>query len=222
MACSGGNKFINVRTFIIFRSTEGLNSFKKNNLANFSDGKNVSGLSIFWERAKKIKIKSRPCCVLRRPRTGQRFLKVHLKLAYLHLDFTAYSVAIGNDSETVRIYEPVAMLQTPKIPLVTESLWPNMITPHVIKSRAKGPYYFFEKRVCSKVAFFFSAKWSSAGDNRSLDSTIWKWIQCAFGKFLVPYYRWTYDWNRRTYHNCLSLWLLWNRQRAQILPYFSK
>ena len=47
MACSGGNKFINVRTFIIFRSTEGLNSFKKNNLANFSDGKNVSGVSIF-------------------------------------------------------------------------------------------------------------------------------------------------------------------------------
>lgn len=76
MACSGGNKFINVRSFIIFRSTEALNSFKKNNLANFSDGKNVSGVS-----TKKIKIKSRPCYLLGRPRTGERFLRVHLKLA---------------------------------------------------------------------------------------------------------------------------------------------
>ena len=56
MACSGGNKFINVRTFIIFRSTEGSNSFKKNNLANFSDGKNVFGVSIFENARKKLKL----------------------------------------------------------------------------------------------------------------------------------------------------------------------
>lgn len=57
MACSGGNKFINVRSFIIFRSGEGLNSFNKNNLANFSDGKNVSGVSIFLRtREKKLKL----------------------------------------------------------------------------------------------------------------------------------------------------------------------
>lgn len=54
MACSSGNKFINVRSFIIFRSGEGLDSFNKNNLANFFDGKNViSVVSIFLRTREK-------------------------------------------------------------------------------------------------------------------------------------------------------------------------
>ena len=53
MACSSGNKFINVRSFIIFRSGEGLDSFNKNNLANFFDGKKCFWGVHFFENARK-------------------------------------------------------------------------------------------------------------------------------------------------------------------------